>query len=90
MKPVIKISSALLIPFFGGLFASLIAQPIPATAQVKGTATYRERIGLTTDAVFEAMLEDVSKADAPAVVVGSGRIAACVFYRRRWKTLIGS
>ena len=41
---------------------------------MKGTAAYRERIALTPDAVFEAMLEDVSKADAPAVVVGSVRI----------------
>jgi uncharacterized lipoprotein YbaY len=47
---------------------------MPATAQVKGTATYRERIAVTSDAVFEAMLEDVSKADAPAVVVGFVRI----------------
>ena len=29
---------------------------------------------MTPDAVFEAMLQDVSKADAPAVVVGSVRI----------------
>jgi uncharacterized lipoprotein YbaY/heat shock protein HslJ/uncharacterized lipoprotein NlpE involved in copper resistance len=70
-----KISSAWLFTFFGGLCASFIAQPMPATAQLKGTATYRERIALTPDAVFEAMLEDVSKADAPAVVVGSVRIA---------------
>ena len=41
---------------------------------MKGTATYRERIALTPAAVFEAALEDVSKADAPAVVVGSIRL----------------
>ena len=35
-----------------------------ASAQVKGTATYRERIALPPEAVFEATLEDVSKADA--------------------------
>jgi uncharacterized lipoprotein YbaY/uncharacterized lipoprotein NlpE involved in copper resistance len=60
--------------FFGTLLAFLIVQAAPEAAQVKGTATYRERIALTPDAVFEATLQDVSKADAPAVVVGSVRI----------------
>jgi uncharacterized lipoprotein YbaY len=31
---------------------------------VTGTATYRERIALPAGAVFEAILEDVSRADA--------------------------
>jgi putative lipoprotein len=38
--------------------------------QVKGTATYRERMALPPTAVFEATLEDVSRADAPAEVIG--------------------
>lgn len=46
----------------------------PASAQVKGTATYRERIALPPNAVFEATLEDVSRADAPADVIGRARI----------------
>jgi copper homeostasis protein (lipoprotein) len=74
VKALIEISGAGLFTLFGGLFASLIAQPIPVAAQLKGTAAYRERIALTPDPVFEAMLEDVSKADAPAVVIGSVRI----------------
>ena len=74
MDALINIRSRWLFIYSGVLLASLIAQPMPATAQLKGTATYRERIPLTPDAVFEAMLEDVSKADAPAVVVGSIRI----------------
>ncbi len=45
-----------------------------AAGQVKGTATYRERMALPPDAVFEATLEDVSKADAPAEVIGQARI----------------
>jgi copper homeostasis protein (lipoprotein) len=45
-----------------------------ASGQVKGTATYRERMALPPDAVFEATLEDVSKADAPAEVIGQARI----------------
>jgi uncharacterized lipoprotein YbaY len=74
VEPLINIRSGWLVTFFCVLFASFIAQPTLATAQLKGTVTYRERIALTSDAVFEAMLEDVSKADAPAVVVGSVRI----------------
>ena len=46
----------------------------PASGQVKGTATYRERIAMPPDAVFEATLEDVSKADARAEVIGQARI----------------
>jgi uncharacterized lipoprotein YbaY len=46
----------------------------PATAQIKGTATYRERIAVPAGAVFEATLEDVSRADAPADVIGRARI----------------
>ena len=42
---------------------------------MQGTATYRERLALPPDAVFEATLEDVSKADAPAEVLGQARIA---------------
>jgi uncharacterized lipoprotein YbaY/heat shock protein HslJ/uncharacterized lipoprotein NlpE involved in copper resistance len=45
-----------------------------ASAQIKGTATYRERIAMPANAVFEATLEDVSKADAPADVLGRARI----------------
>ncbi len=32
---------------------------------LEGTASYRERISLPPDAVFEAQLQDVSLADAP-------------------------
>ena len=74
MKIPGKYSSARLYTFFGGLLAFLLLQAAAGAAQVKVTATYRERIALTPDAVFEAMLQDVSKADAPAVIVGSVRI----------------
>ncbi len=39
-----------------------------------GTAAYRERMVLPVSAVFEATLEDVSKADAPAEVIGKARV----------------
>jgi uncharacterized lipoprotein YbaY len=74
MKALRKCSNIRLAAFFGTLLAFLIVQAAPEAAQVKGTATYRERIALTPDAVFEATLLDLSKADAPAVVVGSVRI----------------
>jgi putative lipoprotein len=37
---------------------------------VSGSAMYRERIALPPDATFEATVEDVSRADAPALVIG--------------------
>ena len=47
-----------------------------AAAQIRGTATFRERIALPPDAVFEATLEDVSRADTPSSVLGRARIRA--------------
>jgi putative lipoprotein len=41
---------------------------------LQGTATYRERIALPTDAMFEAELQDVSRADAPAAVLGRAKL----------------
>jgi copper homeostasis protein (lipoprotein) len=41
---------------------------------LQGTALYRERIALPPDAVFEAVLEDVSRADTPARVLGRARL----------------
>jgi putative lipoprotein len=48
------------------------AQALAGT--LEGTAAYRERIALPPDAVFEAVLEDVSRADAAAEVLGRARI----------------
>jgi uncharacterized lipoprotein YbaY/heat shock protein HslJ len=56
----------------GGIYEfepSPVATPASG-ATLRGTATYRERIALPPDAVFEAQLEDVSRADAPAEVIG--------------------
>lgn len=41
---------------------------------LQGTATYLERIALPEDAVFEAELQDISRVDAPAAVLGSSRL----------------
>ena len=44
------------------------------SAEVKGVASYRERMALPPDATFEVTLEDVSRADAPAQVIGRALI----------------
>lgn len=41
---------------------------------LEGTATYRERVALPPGAVFEAVLQDVSRADAPAKELGRAKI----------------
>jgi putative lipoprotein len=41
-----------------------------AGARVTGTVAYRERIALPPDAVIKVQLVDVSRADAPAIVLG--------------------
>jgi putative lipoprotein len=63
---------------FGALIISVqtgvAAQNAPAAdaaGVVTGVATYRERIAMPKNAVFEATLADVSKADAPAETVGT-------------------
>jgi len=43
---------------------------------IQGTATYRERMTLPPAAIFEAVLEDVSRADAAAEIIGRARIAS--------------
>ena len=47
-----------------------------AEAQVRGTATFRERVRLPAGAVFEATLEDATRAGAPGSVLGRTHIAA--------------
>lgn len=55
--------------------ATACAQIAPqGSAQVKGTASYKERIVLPPNAVLEVTLEDVSKADAAAEVLGRTRV----------------
>ena len=68
--------------------ASLVQQtplaptgPVPAPAQipsasakVTGTVTYRERMALPPNAVVQVSLQDISRADAPAVVLGEQTI----------------
>jgi putative lipoprotein len=69
---MLKLSSGLW--GFAVLLFCLLSWEGQAMGQVKGTATYRERMALPPDAVFEATLEDVAKADAPAEMIGQTRI----------------
>ena len=46
------------------------AEQAPSVATVTGTITYRERIALTPNAVVEVKLLDISRADAPAKIIG--------------------
>jgi len=59
------------------LALAFIAFPLYASQaeQVNGTATYLQRIALPPNAVFEAHVEDVSRADALAELIGSVRIS---------------
>ncbi|MCX7891820.1 MAG: YbaY family lipoprotein [Burkholderiales bacterium] len=60
----------------GAAFAlALLFIASPALAgTVQGTAAYRERMMLPPDAVFEAQLQDISRAGAPATVLGRARL----------------
>ena len=58
-----------------GLAVALALIANTAIAQsLKGTATYRERMALPPGAVFEATIEDVSRADAPAQTIARQRV----------------
>lgn len=61
----------------GGCALVLVAcatEAPPASSTLTGMASYRERIALTPDSAFEATLEDVSRADVAAPVIGRMRI----------------
>ena len=62
------------IALLAALAAACTAPPRAPGASVSGSATYRERIALPPDAVFEAYLESVPGSDAPATVDASTRV----------------
>ena len=54
------------------MIVSIMSSPLAAEeAIIKGSAFYLERIALPENAVFEAILEDVSLMDVPAIVLSS-------------------
>ncbi len=74
----IQALGAAAIPFFldGKLYMDLFADSgtlrfgAAAGAAVTGTVTYRQRIALPEDAVVTVQIQDTSRADAPAEVIG--------------------
>ncbi|WP_191621462.1 YbaY family lipoprotein [Marinihelvus fidelis] len=76
MKPVTKTCSLMFMAaMLAGCDTTTTSTPETemtqeTTSTVSGTALYRERIALPPGAAFEATLEDVSLADAPAKVLG--------------------
>ena len=61
---------------FSVLVAVILGAAVPpVSAQtIQGTATYKERMALPPDAVFEAVLEDASRADAAAGIIARTRV----------------
>jgi copper homeostasis protein (lipoprotein) len=57
-----------------GLLLAALAAPLAAAQTIGGTASYAQRVALPPNAVFEARVEDISRADAPSAVLGSMRI----------------
>jgi uncharacterized lipoprotein YbaY/heat shock protein HslJ/uncharacterized lipoprotein NlpE involved in copper resistance len=56
------------------VLAALVLQAPALAGTITGTASYRERIALPADAVFEAVLIDAALADAPARELGRARL----------------
>lgn len=57
-----------------GTFGLVLLAGTAAAQTIRGTATYSSRMALPKDAVFEAVLLDVSRMDAPADELGQMRI----------------
>lgn len=56
-----------------GLVSILALSAMADDGRLTGTATYRERMALPPGAIFEVVLQDVSRADAPAADLGAYR-----------------
>jgi copper homeostasis protein (lipoprotein) len=66
------VSNPLRIVLAGAVLAATLVTPARA-GTLSGTALYLERVALPPNAVFEATLQDVSRADAPATILGRHR-----------------
>jgi putative lipoprotein len=71
-----SLMAALLLAGCSTLKAAPDSASVSAVARVTGTVAYRERIALPPRAVIKVRLVDVSRADAPAVVIGEQVIDA--------------
>jgi putative lipoprotein len=69
--------AGLMLGVAGWLAGCSAASVVPGgVTKVTGTVTYRERIALPPTAVIKVQLADVSRADAPAIVLGEQVILA--------------
>lgn len=75
MSPTSGISTRTL-PLLPAMVAVCLIANTAMAQSIQGTATYRERMALPPSAVFEATLEDVSRADAAAEPVMRTRVAS--------------
>jgi len=50
------------------------SDPALQPAAIRGTVTYRERFALSPSAVVVVQLQDISRVDAPGIVVGEQRM----------------
>jgi putative lipoprotein len=72
MKATAGALTALAIATLGACASA--GSPAQNAAVIEGSATYRERMALPPNAEFEAVLQDVSQADAPAMEIGRATI----------------
>jgi len=70
LKPKPPIAASLLL-----LLAACTSTIAGPTATVRGEASYRERLAVPPGAQLEVVLQDVSRADAPAQVIGSATLS---------------
>jgi putative lipoprotein len=73
---VLKATLALFAAALAAGCAGLGADPVGGGARVTGTVTYLQRVALPPGAVIKVQLADVSRAGAPAIVLGEQLIAA--------------
>lgn len=62
--------------FFAGCTKKTTVTPTPLKTALNGNVMYFERIALPPDAVIQVQLQDVSRADAPAILLGEQTITA--------------
>jgi putative lipoprotein len=70
-----SIPTRILLRVSPAVFFTLFAHSAMAQT-IQGTATFRERMALPPAAVFEATLEDVSRADAPSETIARTRLTS--------------
>ena len=71
---IVVLTSAVFLPMIS--IAQSLPSPGRSSPMITGTVTYRVRMALPANAAIDVRLEDVSRADAPAVIVAENIFAA--------------